>query len=925
MTGRELFGRADACGAVRELLDGSRSAGGRALFVSGDPGIGKSALLAYGQELAVAEGHQVLVTRGFRDEETAPFAALATLLGVVPLDRCGLSTPQLTALLAALAMGDAPAGGVDRLAVGAALLTVLAHLAVERPVLVVVDDLQWVDRPSTDAFRFALRRVERDPVAFLLATRDPRLVGPSDAELHLEGLDDESARQLMAAEGADLDATQVAGLVGRSGGNPLALLDLPRLVDAGRLHELSSAAEPLPIGAVLQDAYGEQIARLPAATRRALVVAALTDGGDVRLLHDALARDGGTMADLGPAEDLRLVSLTGSSVVFRHPLTRSAAVQAAPPSERRSAHRRLADAFADATSADDRSRRAWHLAAAAYGPDERVAALLQQCADSAADRSGYASAAAAYERAAQLTASPRLRCSRSFAAGAAAFNGGQAAHAIELLTAAREDADSDELAVEIEGLLGRVMARTGDPAGAHDRLTAEARRLQDRAPGLAAQLLMHSYAAAVFAGRGREALEAALHGQELARSAGGPYVPLIGSAVAIIRTMLGEGGTSRLLDEALAGFALDASLPDQLLPLIGDIAFGYSILDRFDEAAALHATLLDIATTRAAAGLRVWPVGEQAMVDFRTGRWRQAYAGALEAERLATDAGMDIETANNRQLLATITAARGHADECRRYVELVLDHVRRSGSTVLELLVVIAPGQLELGLGQPTKAIPYLERARDLADQTGFLDLSHFPWAVELVEAYVHCDRDDDARTLAGSMARQAASADRAIVHALAGRAAGLVTADAGVEASFAAALDHHAASAWPFETARTQLCFGQRLRRLRRRGAAREQLRAAWETFSRLGADGWAARAGAELSATGVSTPARARTPADLLTPQELQVALAVSHGASNRGAAEQLFVSIKTVEYHLGHVYRKLGITSRNELPSTLAAAVR
>jgi ATP/maltotriose-dependent transcriptional regulator MalT len=284
------------------------------------------------------------------------------------------------------------------------------------------------------------------------------------------------------------------------------------------------------------------------------------------------------------------------------------------------------------------------------------------------------------------------------------------------------------------------------------------------------------------------------------------------------------------------------------------------------------------------------------------------------------DAGLDNEIANNRQLLSLISAVRGRAQDCRRYADQVLAQTRESQAAVLELLVYAQLGTLELGLGRPTSAVRELERARALAVSTGFRDAAHFGWPADLVEAYVRCGRNGDAATLAGELTAQAEETGRPIVAALAARCRGLTAGEDEFPSCFGQALDAHAATERPFETARTRLCFGQRLRRQRRRAAARVELRIAWETFAALGADCWTQQAHDELKATGVVLATVPRNGADLLTPQELQVAVAVSNGSSNREAAERLFVSRKTVEYHLSHIYRKLGIRAREELPAAM-----
>jgi DNA-binding CsgD family transcriptional regulator len=920
--GMRLIGRAPECAEVDRLIEATRTGGSASLMVTGEPGIGKSSLLAYGVEAAGAS-MLVLKARGIRAEEDIPFAALAQLLRRLAWNAVALSQPQRSALEAAFAMTDAPLSGVDRFAVGAGVLNVLAAAAVERPVLVVVDDVQWIDDPSASAIVFAARRLEHDRVGFLLAYRDSDVAElPDLPQLRLHGLGAKAIVQLLATRDFQLSSAQVASLVRLSGGNPLALVDLPDLMAGERLVELGSG--PLPLGTVLEDAYGEKVDRLSQSARRALLVAALVHGADSRALASALAAGDVDMSALEAAEDARLISVDTFGVVFRHPLIRSATVQRAASSDRRLAHRWIAAALEADRSVDGRARRAWHLAAAVYGPDEEVATLLEESAQRAVSVSGYASASSAFERAAQLSASDERRASRLFLAATAAFNAGNTRRAADLLRVAREVAAADdETRVEIEALSGRVETRHGDPGLAYRRLLSQVRLRKENRPELALKLLASAFGAAVWAGLGQEALAVTREAVEIGSVVPGPYTTYSRCALSIVRTLLGEADDGTTLDEAVAGFPLDGDLPPQMLPLLGDIAYGYTILDRFEDAAALHQTMIRLAKDQAAAGLMVWPIGEQGLVDFRTGRWREAEAGGLEAERLAIDVGLENEVANNRQLLAWIAAARGRADVCRGYASQVLEQAHRTGAVVLELLTYGLLGLLELGEGQPDDAVITLEKARHLATITGFRDVAHFQWAAELTEAYVQCGRRAEAEPLVDMLTEQARRTRRPIVGALALRCSGLVRPDDCFDADFTSALDLHRRTNRPFETARTELRFGQRLRRRKNRSDARTHLRAAWETFSAIGADCWTACAHHELEATGVRLAERALTGADRLTPQELQIALAVCEGASNRQVAERLFVSAKTVEYHLSHVYRKLSITSRAALGTALPRA--
>ncbi|GAA2216420.1 LuxR family transcriptional regulator [Nonomuraea monospora] len=913
-----LFGRAPECAAIDGLLASVETGLCAHLVITGEAGIGKTAMLAYAARSAAGR-MLILQARGVRAEGDVPFAALTQLLGAIPWDKADLAPPQRVALRAALAVDEAPATGLDRLATGLGVLNVLSALAAERPSLVLLDDVQWMDAESVQALVFAARRLRHDSVGFLFALRDGGEAEPVGfPRMRLPGLDATATAHLLAERGTRLRPAEAGRLAELVRGNPLALVDLADL-DPERLHHLGSSAEPLPIGSVLEQAYGEQIDRLPAGTRRALLFVALIKEPDTQVLHAVLAGENLDLTRLAPAEDVRLVSVGSGVVEFRHPLISSALVQRTAPSERRSAHRAIAAALGADTSLQAREQRVWHLAAAAYGPDEDVAAALEECAVRAISVSGYASAATAYERAARLSAGRREQAGRLLSAASAAFHAGQSARAGGLLERAQRFATvEDEVRCEVQALRGRLESRRGNPLDAYSGLVEEAARLQERRPDLALVLLASAIPAAVFAGRGEEALAAARRADDLGRAVGGPYALYGQCMLGGMLALLGEPGGEQLLDVAFAQLDLDGRPPPQILPLLGDVAYAYTILERFDDAQRIHRTLTRVATERAAAGLMIWPIGEQALIDFRRGLWRAAHAGALQAEQLAMDCGLDNEIANNQHVLAWIAASRGQEAECRRYVELVRQQVAVSGARIFDLLTQCVLGHLELGLGHVEQAITELEQARELALAFGIRNMTHFQWAPELAEAYIQRGRHADARVVIDLLTGIGEQTQTAIVRATGSRCRGLLAEE--FDEHFQRALDHHRLAGRPFELARTRLCFGQRLRRRKRRSLAREQLQAAWRTFSALEADCWTARAHAELEATGLRMPARAASGADLLTPQELQVALQVSEGASNREAAERLFVSVKTVEYHLSRVYRKLGVGSRADLSVAL-----
>jgi len=920
-----LVGRAAERERIGRLVDTVVAGTSDVLLLTGEAGIGKTALLAYAAAHATPHG-RVLPVSGTRDEARIPFAGLSTVLGPLDLDRAHLSGMRRTALQAALALTDTDTPApVDDLAVGAALLDVLTTAAEDDPVFLILDDVHLMDAPSVKAVAFAARRLERDRVGLLLASReDPDEPLPDLPRMPLTGLDDVSARELMASREISLRGAETDRVIRLTGGNPLALIDMPGLLAARAQVDSGPGVEPPPIGSVLENAYGERVDRLSQASQWALLMLALLPDADATVRYDVLRSVGVTPDAFGAAEDARLVVLTPVGISFRHPLVGSAVVQRVPASHRRHAHRLIAEAAAETGGAAADEQRAWHLAAAVYGPDESVAEALEGCAVRAAGVAGYGSAAAAYERSAQLSVSARNRGRRLLAAANTAFTGGQTDRARRLLDLLAATGPADDVASgEAVSLLGRIDTRGGQPRLAYERTSAEAHRLLPTHPEQALRLLASAFAAAVFAGLGEEALEVTHTAVALVSGSHDPMAGYCRCAAAIVETMLGRGGGEQKLDEGFADLWAGGATPPAMLPLLSDVAYGFTIMDRFEEAARLHQVVAEFAAEQGSAALMVWPVGEQALIDFRTGEWDKAYAGALQAEQLATDAGLLTEVANNRQLLTAICASRGQVAECHRYADLTLGQAKSAGAAVMELLVHGSLGLLRLSLGQMNQAIDSLERAEALAVATGFREAAHFAWAAELAEAYARQGRYADAGRLAGILQEQADETRRPITVALAARARGLATSADSFDLCFEQALAAHADSCRPFEAARTQLCFGQRLRRRKNRALARRHLTASWQTFSALGAEAWTRIAHAELAATGARLPQRSRTQADLLTPQELQVAVLAASGAGNREVAARLFISRKTVEYHLGHVYQKLGLTSRTELPAALATS--
>jgi DNA-binding NarL/FixJ family response regulator len=908
------------CGRLDDLLADMHDGRSSALVISGEAGIGKTTLLEYA--VGRAAGAQVVSTRGVQSESAIAYAGLSDLLHpLLPLlDQ--LPEPQAAALSSALAIG--PPVAVDQFPVCAATLGMLLAAAAAGPLVVAVDDVQWVDAPSTEALLFTLRRLRADPIVLLLTCRS----GPGEADppagvpvLDVPGFEEADAAELLAGEGHRLDPGQLSWLVRATGGNPLALLELPRFLSPAELARGPTAAEPVPVGSMLSAAYGRHVTTLPPGTRRALLMAALLDGADLAVMQAALAGAGLDVADLTPAEDAALVELRPDAVVFRHPLVRSAVAQAATAGERRAAHRAAALALQPSPRPHDREACAWHFAAATVGVDESAGQLLDKCAEGAVARGGYWSGCLAYERAAAMTADPARRAARLLAGASAALTAGLPERSSNLLDRAIEALHSPSPEpTEIIQVRGRLDTWHGQPLAAARRLEREALRVRDSNPAKAAQLLADSTVAAMVAGNMHQALASALPAAAIWEKAGSQSGVAGQLLVGAVQAMRGEGQLS-LPGFHAARHALDVpDLPAALLPQLVYLAASYLIVDELAEAEKLFDRSIAAARYSGAIGLLPFALARAAMVDFKGGHWDEAYAGASEALELAEDAVRNTEMPQALAVLALIEACQGKP-EARARAAATISSAAGAGLRSVEAQGHSALGMVELGAGHSEEALGHFRRCGDMAQELGLLELGFLPWAPELVECLARSGSPKAAAPVIAMLVEHADRRQTSFLSALAARCRGLVADSGEMDACFTAALRWHGRDVpRPFELARTQLSFGERLRRSRRRRDARVHLQEAWTTFSRLGARPWAERAAAELGATGISVGGADSHATDLLTSQELHVALRISKGASNREAAEALFLSQKTVEFHLGRIYRKLGLTSRQELSGLL-----
>jgi len=888
------------------------------LVLRGDPGIGKTALL----ELAAdaGEGFRVLRARGVEPESEIAFAGLQELFGPFVARVEVLPDRQRAVLAGALALG--PPVAADPLAVRAATLSLLAAVAEDAPVLAVIDDAHWLDRPSAEALAFAARRLGNEGVVILFAKRtaEPTVFDATGLPvLELEGLAEDPANQVLADRVGGATAPQVVrAVLGVAGGNPLALAELAGMLSADQLSGREPLSEPLLGSSGLERAFARRLAPLSNETRAALLVAAAGEqdgpGTIMRAVHSfGLNRDA-----FEPAETAGLIAIADGTVRFYHPLLRSVIYQGASGDQRRAAHAALA--AADATA----DRRAWHLAAACVGPDEQVADALDEAAARAAARGGMSTAAHTYARAAALSASTEARCRRLLAAANFAFASGRPEWAATLAAEGAPLATSATVRADFDHVAGAAERARGSASRARTLLWEGASRVAGEDPGRAVGMLIDAARTDCIGGNLRDAAASAARARELARSCSPAlrsFADLTAGMVAGFRGELTDAEYEKTRVRA-ATFSV-GELPAPAALAVEMVAV--SALAQFEPAEGGKAEGCDAsiaaARQRGDLGLLPYLLGMGAWVDGREGAWTRAWTRASEAAELAGDTGQGPFRAWALVNMARIEAAQGIEADCREHCAEAMSLAHEYGLASLDIHVPSAAGLLELGLGNNLEAVAQLEQSFRQAADSHLGHPAAVPYEPDLVEALWAAGRNRDADAAADLLNQRAKRTESPWALATARRCQGLLAGEDEFEEHFLAALALHDRVPSPFERARTQLCYGERLRRGRRRADARQYLASALAVFEQYGARPWADRARRELQATGATARPRGDPAAvDRLTAQELRVALLIADGATTRQAATQLFLSPKTIEAHLGRAYRKLGVHNRAQLATTL-----
>jgi DNA-binding CsgD family transcriptional regulator len=894
-----LPGRDQECAVIDRLLTGARAGAGGALVVRGEPGIGKSALLGYARQIAAPM--PVLSAVGVQAESDLAFAGLHELLRPVLMYLGELPGTQSQALAGAL--GLAPARRPDRLLICAAVLSLLAAAAETQPLLCLVDDAQWVDRPSADALVFTARRLRAEQLALLFGVRDSeagRFEAAGLPELVLAGLCQDAAMSVLATMGRRAAPSVCERLLAEADGNPLALLELPGSLSEEQLSGRDPLPDAMPLTPRLEGVFRQQIGRLPRQAQTALLIAAADNTGDAPAVLRAAATLELPADALDPAEGSGLIRITGKTIAFRHPLVRSALYRGATLSQRQQVHAALASALRGDDNAD---RRIWHQAMATLTGDEEVAVALEASARRAELRAGHSSAATAYLRAAELSTDDTRRVRRLAAAAHAAWAAGQPDRARDIIGRALPLV-TGQMRTQLLHLSGLIEAHTGSVQEAFALLVEAADASTD--PSLTIELLFEATDAASFVGDPAAIVELGQRvtgispTNELDRfkiaALGGfvrAYAGDHGQAQALITDALHHADT--VTDPRVLMWAADAASASR------GLGAGLPYINR----AVGHARRNGLV------GLLPLVLRRQAMELLWLSQFDLAYAAAQEGYRLSVDLGYG--SSGHLVNMAAVEAVWGHEQDARKHIEEALTLSQQRGSLFPTIGAEWTLGLIELAAGRPAEAAQRLLSitSPDHPHHNPLIALEVMP---DAVEAGMRAGQREAAAARLQSLRDRVAAAPTAARRALVSRCEALL-GERDPEGAFGEAIALGSGLP-PMQRARTGLLYGEWLRRERRRTDARVHLRAAIDIFRRLGAVPWAERAEGELRATGETARKRDAFAMDQLTPQEIQIAGLVIDGLTNRDIAAQLYLSPRTVDYHLHKVFTKLGIASRTEL---------
>ncbi len=905
--GTSLLGRQSERAALDAVVAGVRAGRSQVVVVRGEAGVGKSALLDYATNSA--DDLRILRAVGVESEMELAFAALHQLCAPLLERARELPGPQRVALETVFGVraGAAP----DRFMVGLAVLSLVSRVAEDQPILCVIDDAQWLDAATAQTLGFLARRLHAEAIGLLFGAREVGDELRGLADIKVEGLHEGDARTLLrSAVGFRLDERLRDRIVAETGGNPLALLELPRGLTATQLAGGFSLQSAHGLPQRIERSFLRQADALPPDTRRLLLVAAAEPLGDPLLVWRA-ADQLGIQASVAEIEGLLAI---GDRVTFRHPLVRSALYGAASAPDRRAVHL----ALATVTDSDlDPDRRAWHLAAAASGPDEDVAVELERSAGRAQARGGFAAAAAFLRRAFALTRDPARRAERALAAAQASLHAGAFEAAAGLLSTAAAGQLDDRGRARLDLLRAEAAFAQQRGNEAPPLLLRAARNLETVDVRLARDAYLDAWSAALFAGGLATAGD--LHEvSRAARSAPRPVEParhadVLLDGLALLYTE-GRGAAVPVLKQAAIAFA-SSDIPTEEVLRWGWLATAAAAC-AWDFEACLGTATRQVQLARSAGALAVLAVGVNVLgqVAAMSGDFVEATSLAAEADAVREATG----THHAPYGALVLAALRGRENELLVLIESTIATASAEGQGTAVQYAHWARSLLLNAVGRYDEARTCAELA---SDETPELWLS--AWALaERVEAAARSGNEHDAEESLARLQAHVGVGDEAWGLGLVARSRGLLSARADAEAAYLQALEHFGSTLLRPDLARAQLVYGEWLRREGRRVDARTQLRSAYESFASIGMEAFADRARRELVATGETVRKRtagSATP-DELTPQERQIAVLVRDGLSNTEVGARLFLSPRTVEWHLGKIFGKLAIGSRRQLRAAL-----
>ncbi|HUA49956.1 MAG TPA: AAA family ATPase [Solirubrobacteraceae bacterium] len=902
-----LRGRASECAMLDALVDDLRRGESRSLVMRGEAGIGKTALLEY--LVQTASGMTVARAAGVESEMELAYASLHQICGPL-LDRLpGLPTPQRDAL--EIVFGVRAGAGPDRFLVGLGVLGLLSGVGEERPFLCIVDDAQWLDQASALTLAFVARRLRADPVGIVFAVREPGPELQHLPELEVRGVRDGEARALLSsAVGFKLDERVRDRIIAETRGNPLALLELPQGLTATQLAGGFGLPEARGLTTRIEESFLRRLDTLPEGARRLVLVAAAEPVGDPLLLWHAAQQLGidRTAADAAVAQGLLAID---ERVTFRHPLVRSAVYGSAAVEDRRAVHLALAEVTDHEVDPD---RRAWHLAAAAAGPDEEIAAELERSAGRAQARGGAAAAAAFLKRSVALTRDPVRRAGRALAAAQAQLQAGAFDVALQLLSTAEAGSRDESGSAQVELLRGQIAFASTAGGEAPELLLHAARRIEALDIALARDTYLDAWGAALFAsnlariGDVREASRAAIAAPQPALAPRPSDVLLDGLAVAVTE---GRAAAASNLRQATSAFA------EGEIGIAEGLRWGwlatFAPLMLWDEESWHKLLVRQVQMVREAGLLVHLPNYLHSWGGNLAWRGEFSAAASLisEADVVAEATG----TRFARYAAVVLAGLQGKEAEASAVIDVEVRNATAAGQGLLIQVCQWVSGTLYNGLGRYEKALEETQRANEAAAPV----IS--AWALpELIEAAARTGKTQLGVEALEQLAEATGAGGTDWGLGVLARSRALLSDGDDAEGSYREAIDRLSRTALAPELARAHLVYGEWLRRGTRRVDARTQLRVAHDLFGSIGMEGFAERARTELQATGENVRLHVVETHHDLTAQEQQIAELARDGLSNPEIGARLFLSPRTVEWHLRHVFLKLGIKSRRELATAM-----